>query len=274
MILTATENQGLTKNNTIKTYIILGDSTALGRATPATLALYKRRKYMRRFDWVKVWNYNTAQLEPLEWDVNNALGASAEQFGLELKLADLLKLDGKDPACFIKRAVGSSSLTPTAISTAPSSWDKATGTHYNNLITDITNACSALHSDNYGWFIEIEAIICLLGLNDTLTDAAATAWQTAATDLVNNMYTDSPYLETSKTKFIFGKPNTLANVNQTRLSTIRTAIDTIAASFSYIDAIDLDGLPLKGDMIHHNSTAEVSDLVDTDSVAHRFFAVI
>lgn len=265
------DNQVLTRNNLKNVVIIFGDSTALGRADFITTHKTNRRRFFRSYEYATVWNYNVLQVQNLEYGVNNAIGAGALQFGLELKLADLMKTNGLAPCLFIKRAVGGTSLNPQSVSGVPS-WDKATGTNYNSLISDITNACNSLYNDQYGHQVNIKAIICLLGLNDTLNDTAASDFEARLDELVNNIYDDSPYLEKERTPFLIGRPNSAADVNPTRLATIQGGIDNVAANYSWVKSVNLDGLSLKpSDDLHHNSNAELDD---SDSVAHRFFAYI
>lgn len=264
-----TSSQKLDKNNDIYAYIIFGDSTALGRAEGFNTPQVLKDKYFKIYNWVWIWHAGSLQL--LEYDVNNAVASNPGQFGMELQLATTLKVNKQEPILFIKKAVGGSSLAPTTVAGTASSWDKATGGLYNILVSDVTNAITAAQNYNEGYNVYIKGIICMLGLNDCGNDNASGAFSSNMDNLITNLYNDIPLLYSGKTKLYLGRPNIAANVDPTRLNVIRTVIDNAASTYSFVESVNLDGLPLKSDLIHHGTEGELGDV---DSVAVRFYNAI
>lgn len=259
--------------NTINIIVSLGDSTNNGRAKLDFVPdLYQDMFFRNAFRSIFIFNTGTVDNEQLDFVTakNHTQDADKTQFGFVMKLAGLLNGANKAPLCFVRQALGSTSLAPTAISGAPQSFDKATGTMYSSLLTNITTSHNQWVAD--GWAPNYLGVICLLGLNDSTVSQASTDFESNLTALINNLYADSAEL-TTDVPFLICKPNIdtsgIGSINPTYLNNVRTAIDNVNSAISNTKVVNLDGLRLiDATNIHHDWIAELTE----NSVADRIFA--
>lgn len=255
--------------NNINIIVYLGDSTALGRDDNTFVPqVYQDRYLTHEFRSVYIFNTGTVANERLSYPAqNHTLGGPLDQFGLNLKLAALLNGANKAPVSFTRHALGSTSLAPVAISGTPQSFDKATGTMYATLLSNITTSHNLWVAA--GWVPNYVAVVCLLGLNDANTLQASIDFEANLTSLINNFYVDCAEV-TTDTPFLICKPNVDATgVSVSNLALIRDGIDNVHAALSpQTKIVNLDGLPLLTDLVHQNWEGEIGD----DTVADRIFA--
>lgn len=227
--------------------IIIGESNPRGSGSSLDIPII--RNYLKEpFPAVRIWNPSTAQLEPLELAVNNIepLGSS---FGPELQYATRLSMENNfAPSALVKSARGSSGLDPAF---AGLSWDPDTGPLFAVLVSRVTSAIAALQAE--GWTVNIRSINCSIGLNDGNVLSSANNFQTRFQNFVNRIYSDLSI--SSSVPFVINRPHVSANV--TYVSTIRTAIDNVAAADSRLTVFSVDDMQLAPDLLHWQADEEI-----------------
>lgn len=233
-----------------------GDSTLIGRAK----ALWVPDKYKRRYfehEFANVRRYYSGSLQNLSFPAgNHHFDAPTTDFGFMLKFAALLNAYKKNPAIIAFRGKGGCSLAPIADSGVGDGFFKGDTGLYNTVVGEINTAKSDAIAE--GWTINHVAHIIMLGLNDTLTDAAANDFEANLTQHIADLTSDLSLPST--TLIIVAKPNgdTVANgINGTRYNTISGAIDNVEAANSLVRVADLTGLDLISGDIHQSWKAEV-----------------
>ena len=226
--------------------IILGESNPDGRGSGADIPLIQA--YLKQpFPAVRIWNPNTVQLEPLEFDVNNS-HTNDGNFGPELQYATRVSMaDGVRPSAMVKVTRGSSGLDPAFTY----SWDPTTGVWFTNLITRVNAAIAALTTE--GWTVNIRSINCSLGLNDADNASAASNFETRFQNFVNRIYSDLSIPST--VPFVMNQLHAGADV--AFLGTVITAVANVAAVDSRINLFSVDDMQLAADLLHWEWEEEI-----------------